>query len=325
MIKKELKMPLKLKKLQALVRRIPEDHPKRKEILEEYAKSLSGYKGEKSLDYYFDFLPTQQYIILHDLRLSNSAGTHFQIDILLLSQTFFLIVEVKNISGTLIFDPAFDQVIWSNSHSGVDIALPDPIRQVTHQQYQLQEWIKRKNYKDIPIETIVVLTNPNTIIKCASNKRGYMERVTRSTGLLSKIDQFNKRQTTAELNGKDLKRLTNLLVKNHTPSCPDYLTKYNIQKSEILNGVYCENCSSLLMKYERGVWICPNCSFSSKDAHLNSLKDYSLLIQPSISNNQLKTFLKLPTNAIAYNILHSLNLKYTGTYKDRSYDLLFDD
>lgn len=194
MIKKELKIPLKIQKLEALLRRIPENHPKRQEIKGELAKSLAGYKGELSLDYYLNFLPPQEYCIIHDLRLPNTSGTNFfQMDILLLSQTFFLILEVKNISGTLAFDPEFDQLIWTNHTTGTETALPDPIRQVTQQQYQLWEWLIQKNYQKIPIETLVVLANSNTVIKKLSNKNDYMERVTRTTGLLSKIEQYKRR------------------------------------------------------------------------------------------------------------------------------------
>lgn len=69
---------------------------------------MAGYRGEQSLDYYLGFLTN--YFILHDLRLPD-RDHHFQLDTLLISPYFILILEVKNISGTLIFDDHFKQLI----------------------------------------------------------------------------------------------------------------------------------------------------------------------------------------------------------------------
>ncbi|RFU60027.1 nuclease-related domain-containing protein [Bacillus sp. V59.32b] len=98
MIIKERKKPLKIQKLEALLRRLPSNHPKRQKISEELAKSLAGYYGEQSLDHYLSDLSESEYFILHDLRLSDKNERFFQLDSLLISSRFFLILEVKNIS-----------------------------------------------------------------------------------------------------------------------------------------------------------------------------------------------------------------------------------
>ncbi|WP_367888742.1 nuclease-related domain-containing protein [Alteribacillus bidgolensis] len=58
------------------------------------AKWFAGYKGEQSIDYPLTFLPSNKFYIRHGLRLFD--GSHyFQIDTLILSWDFFLILEVK--------------------------------------------------------------------------------------------------------------------------------------------------------------------------------------------------------------------------------------
>ncbi|MFY4775123.1 hypothetical protein [Metabacillus sp. RGM 3146] len=75
MIIKPRNIPLHIQQLEALLRRLPESHPKRSFIQEDYLKNMAGYRGEQSVDYYFTYLDKDKYYILHDLRLSDD--THF--------------------------------------------------------------------------------------------------------------------------------------------------------------------------------------------------------------------------------------------------------
>lgn len=56
MRKKELEIPLRIRKLEAELKRLPESHPKYQEISDEYGRRMSGYRGEQSLTYYLSFL-----------------------------------------------------------------------------------------------------------------------------------------------------------------------------------------------------------------------------------------------------------------------------
>ncbi|QNG59522.1 NERD domain-containing protein [Bacillus sp. PAMC26568] len=93
MIKKERKAPIKLLKLEAMIKRLPQSHRMRASASEELAKLKAGYKGEQAIDYYLNDLPVDQYIILHGLRLAHSKTEFFQIDTLLLTQRCFFILK----------------------------------------------------------------------------------------------------------------------------------------------------------------------------------------------------------------------------------------
>ncbi len=69
MIKKEFKVPLYVRKLEALTRRIPSNHPMRREIQEEHGRHLAGYKGEQSLQYYFNFFTSGKILHLSSLKI----------------------------------------------------------------------------------------------------------------------------------------------------------------------------------------------------------------------------------------------------------------
>ncbi|MED1098241.1 MULTISPECIES: nuclease-related domain-containing protein [Bacillus] len=90
-----------------MLRNLPSNHPKIPLITEELKKRTAGYRGETALDFPLSFIAEKDYFIFHDLRLQDSSR-YFQMDTLVLSQKFALILEVKNIAGSLYFDPTFN-------------------------------------------------------------------------------------------------------------------------------------------------------------------------------------------------------------------------
>lgn len=101
--------PTHLLRMEALSRRLILNH-KHKQVVDHLARSLrAGYNGEKSLDFTLGFLPKDQFHILHNVRIKDEHG-YFQIDTLIASPHFALIIEVKNIYGSIIFDN-MDQAI----------------------------------------------------------------------------------------------------------------------------------------------------------------------------------------------------------------------
>ncbi|MBU8880911.1 NERD domain-containing protein [Bacillus sp. FJAT-29790] len=106
MIAKERLIPLRMLKNEALLRRIPKHHVKRTIIEKDQTRRKAGYRGEEASDYYVNQLPDKEYTIFHDLRLLNEQN-YFQMDTLILSPKFALILEIKNISGTIYFDSSF--------------------------------------------------------------------------------------------------------------------------------------------------------------------------------------------------------------------------
>lgn len=55
MIVKERQMPIYLRQLEALSRRLPAHHPKRDMVVESLVKHKAGYKGEQAINYPLSF------------------------------------------------------------------------------------------------------------------------------------------------------------------------------------------------------------------------------------------------------------------------------
>ncbi|WP_213020645.1 nuclease-related domain-containing protein [Siminovitchia terrae] len=90
MVKKARAVPLRILVLEALLRRLPIDHPGRGTIEADLIRRKAGFKGEQSLDYFMRHLPFNGHYIFQDLRLPLSDNIFFQIDSLLLSNRYFI-------------------------------------------------------------------------------------------------------------------------------------------------------------------------------------------------------------------------------------------
>ncbi|WP_169864829.1 nuclease-related domain-containing protein [Sutcliffiella halmapala] len=318
MINKEREVPLIIVVLETLLRRLPELHPKRKLILDDYAKWVAGYKGEVSLDYHLNLLDQRKYFILHDLRLMHQANNFFQIDTLLLTLKYILILEIKNISGTVFFDSSFNQ--FTRTLNGKEERFTNPLSQIHKHEKRLKIWLHDNSIVPPPIKSLVVFSSPHTIIKADSKFKDY-QKVVHSENLLAKIDQFEKNHTSNIFTEKDLKKISRLLLKKNSIAEIDILKKYGINPDELIRGVHCPKCMHMPLQ-RKGTWYCPQCNDSFKDAHKEALKDYFHLIGPTINHQQFKEFLQIESRFIATKLLASLNLPYSGSNKNRVYHLV---
>ncbi|WEG16737.1 nuclease-related domain-containing protein [Alkalihalophilus pseudofirmus] len=317
MIAKPRKIPVHIDKLEALLRRIPAHHPKKPHIEADLAKRKAGYKGESALDYHLSFLPPKEYIIFHDLRLQRGEY-FFQIDTLILTPTYILIIEVKHLYGTLSFEPEFQQLIRTTPDA--EDTFPDPIIQVQKQASQLRQFLKKHKVPDIPVETLVVITNSQSRISLSDSTSYTRKHVIRDTVLVKRIEKLSVQYQTLICEPKTVKKVVKLLIKSHTSSVFEPLLAYQLQRSDLIKGVHCLKCSALPMLRANGKWNCQHCWFRSNNAHINSLIDYSYLFEGNITNREAAEFLKI-NPSISKRLLTSLPIERKGVTKARRYQL----
>ena len=234
LIVKKREVPEKIRAFEAILRRIASNHPKRLLLESDLSKYRAGFNGEQALDYYLSFLDEQKFTIFHDLRLKHGEY-YFQIDCLLLTAYFALIIEVKNMTGTLRFDPNFNQLIRSLNDK--EEGFPNPIFQIKRQKLQLEKWLNKQHFLGTPIEILIVYSNSTAVLignKVVSSIVCKVDRV------FEKINELERKHTNQNLNEKEIKKLTKLLLKNHTSSNKSsYLQKYTIPHTDIITGVQC--------------------------------------------------------------------------------------
>lgn len=294
----------------------------KKEIVRRDSQNLrAGYKGELSLDFPLSFLSRQEHLIFHNLRIPDQNG-FFQIDILILSSRFIAIVEVKNVFGQILFD-SMGQVIRKTEE--IEEGFTNPIDQVNLQHHRLLRWLRQFNFPPIPLEKVVVYSNPNTIIKNVTNNETVTETVIHKEKIQMKINEFIKKHPTKCLNQKQLMELSSQLLTANTSSEMDVMKKFQVEKDELIKGVICSECGSVPMLYKRGKWLCNNCAKVSKSAYKNALIDHALLISLFINNREARELLLLESDSVTRKLLQKEGLEQSGTTSGRRYKLNMDN
>lgn len=315
--------------LESLLRRLPDNHPKRHDLENLLARLLAGYQGEKAMEYYFKFLPQKDYYIFHHLRLP-FLDVYFQIDYLIYSRKFILVSEIKSLSGIVHLDKNFKQLIQRkddelNSYS-------DPIIQVTHQCNQLKQLLQKNKMATnhtypIPIEKLVVFTNPHTVLEATPGYTEAYKYVIRKENFLNHIKKLDQQYKNEIFDQREMRKLSRKLLKLHTEERVNVFERFQINKEDIQKGVRCTNkqCEKFHMIWRRGTWACPYCCHTDKLAHKEALEDYERLISPTITNKQCRDFLMIDCIHTTKRVLHTLNFNKIGERKSRKYILQFSE
>ncbi|WP_243357417.1 nuclease-related domain-containing protein [Bacillus litorisediminis] len=322
MIEKYRTVPEQLVKEIVLSQRISPNHHLQSTLKSSINIGKAGYKGEKEVDYYLELLPHDKFRIFQGLRLPRD-DYYFQMDNLLLKSQLILIIEVKNIDGTLFFDQEHNQFYRINRHTKEKQKMKDPFKQVKRHRKQLFQWMAKHGFPTVPIEYLVVNTNEDTLFESNGGQHDTFERIIHSEYLLEKVQQLEQKYRKEFLTEKDLKKMTKQLLKEDSPLTFNVKQYYNFDEADLIKGVRCPQCNAIPMTWQKRAWECMKCKHRSKNAHISSLRDYFLLVSPIITNPKCREFLKCDkTDTIRY-LLKSMNLQTTGKKKGFQYILSF--
>ncbi|MBB2480179.1 NERD domain-containing protein [Bacillus sp. APMAM] len=308
MIVKNRTVPIRVLQDKALLDRLPKNHKKYPTILENYKTFNTGHLGEKNIDYYLEILPEKDYFIFHGLRLEYKSQ-HFQIDTLILTSNFALILEVKTIKGTLFFDTKFKQMI--QILDGKKKGYPYPITQVNRQKELLRKWMEEHNIKSYPMEGLVVISRQSTILDTNAEDNSIYEIVIHASNLLERINDFHQIYKKKIFSTPQMKKMSDLLLNAHTPLYNNILQLYDIDQNELIRGVQCPSCESYPMNYKNRYWYCAKCSCKSNSGFRKAIYEYFLLIEPFISNQDCRKFLLINSPKSSRYFLKSMELKMT--------------
>ena len=318
---KKLTPPQRLFLTEILKQRLILGHSKYHEIEKDLAKRWAGYWGEIALANYVKELPQDKYLTFHDLQLEIN-NIHFQIDTLLLSQNYILIIEAKNIAGTLIFDDTFKQLI-RNNENGTEESFEDPRVQCQRLQSLLRKWLIKNHCNLLPVDTLIFFKSTSTILKTNSGDKTDFSKICKGRDIFNKIQGMEQRYNHERIDNETMSRICNLLLSQHCLKPINILNEYKLTNKDIRSGVCCPNeqCNYIPLNYKRGKWSCPACHTISKDVIQKTLSHYFYLYKPTITNQEARVFLHLPTIHTTQKVLHRLNLETSGKTKDRLYYL----
>ncbi|MEW9053501.1 MAG: nuclease-related domain-containing protein [Neobacillus sp.] len=308
---KDCSESLTLHGLNAAQNRLVAEHPIIPIFDSKRASIEAGIGGEQRVAEIFEryTFPFKNNII-HDLSLS--SDTLFQIDHYFFTPYFGLVLDTKNIGGTLEFKDNPPQLVAIKENGQIS-SFESPVTQLERNLELLTAWLHNRNIY-LPLYGAVVLAYPKQIVSVPPT----------NTTLLfpNTIPPFINSipQTDRKLNDDAFKWLSVELVKCHRPFIPKPICEsYQIPQKDILPGVRCGTCGKIGMIKLPRTWHCRFCKVNDNKAHLRALWEWSLICKRTITNRECREFLEVDNKDTAKRILLSLNLPYQGTFKKRTY------
>lgn len=308
---KPIEVPFHVKQFEFLFNRLVPSSPNKQRMESQLARYLAGYKGEKMLSYPLNFLPSNDFLIFHNLRLPDRQH-YFQIDFLTLSHSFVLILEVKNLMGKI--NLTGHQMI--RTFEDKEEAFPDPVIQAERHEEQLASWLASKGFDGIPVRSLVVF-GAKSILNFEDKSR--IDQCVTPDFLPSHISSLQQQFSRKIISGEECRTISDKLLSEHESLEFNLLNYAGVQPAEIMKGARCPQCKALGMIRHFAVWVCPRCGCRSKNAAIHALIEYRHLYGPSITNHQFREFLNLESESVVRKILTANHLPHNGKIKHRSY------
>ncbi|WP_343751740.1 nuclease-related domain-containing protein [Lentibacillus halophilus] len=301
---------------EALFRCMHPTHRHHESIVSVYKKEKAGFDGERNVDYKLSAYPRDDLFLIKGLRLDNPPF-YFQIDTLILTKQFITLLEIKNQQGTFMYDAKLRQL--TQDVNGQVKAYKDPILQVDAQKMHLQAWLERRGIYGIPIETLVVVAFPSTVIANVREDPDVYNQIIHTESLHQHLDRIHAKHEKDVFTKREMTNLHRQFLRANQPLRTHILNTHHVEQHHLIPGIPCSQCARYPMIRKRGKWQCPACSATDDDAHKQRILDYFLLHDDTITNRTCRSLLQIDSPRTAYRLLNGMNLKHTGTNKGRKY------
>ncbi|MEK3978707.1 nuclease-related domain-containing protein [Psychrobacillus sp. FSL K6-2836] len=315
MIVKPFKTTLESEALNSIALRLPISHPMHKSMLKKAKNKAAGDIGEEVVMRELAKLKLPySFHAYHNVSLY--AEKLIQMDILIVTPHYALILEVKNFKDTVEITTNPSQMVQTLAN-GVKNVSRSPESQVEDYIYQLTQFFKQFNI-NLPVLGAVVFAFETLHIINSSNRTTILLQ----NDLLSYLRAIKTQKP--HLNVTQLERIKNLILQKNKDYQPFPLSDYySIDPKDLITGVICENCTYIGIKKVKLRWICPKCSTPSQTAHQHTIKEYFLIARKTLSNKECRQFLRLNNNHEATRIMKKANLTKIGKSSSTKYQMIF--
>ncbi|WP_342508994.1 nuclease-related domain-containing protein [Sporosarcina sp. FSL K6-2383] len=266
----------------------------------------AGYSGECNVDSYIERTQFPHSMkIFTDVHLCNSPKFTFQIDTLILTEQYILIIEVKNLKDSVQFIPNPPHLVQI-LETGDEVVLDCPVYQIESNKSNLDEWLRQRG---IHLKTLglLVLANPNTKVIDTPNdfpiiyKKQipfYLQKLRPAENILT----VNQIQELAKQIHAEQQQF------NPFPLC----SYYHISPNDLRKGLLCRDCHGQLQQKNRETWYCQRCSKKAEDPYNDGIRDWFMLVKNSMTSSECRSFLNLKDGNAARYIISKSNLIKKG-------------
>ncbi|WP_033543274.1 nuclease-related domain-containing protein [Planococcus sp. CAU13] len=311
MILKQRSAPPEIFQLESLIRRTPIVHPLSTHWTEKLRRISAGFHGEQHVDSLWHEIPIEcPHYFLHDLFVQREKSSH-QMDTVLVTNRYVLLMEIKSIAGQLDFDPQLRQFSRTNKDGTID-GMRNPDDQILRHEKWVRRFLADKKIS-LPVIGIIVFTYPSSIV----NNRPKNRIIIQASGLPFLMDQFAIKYPNDVLNTRQTRRLADHFLQLHTERP---LRKLDVPM-DLRRGVLCGRDCGGKMEYYWRKWTCEKCFRVDRLAHFETLLQYRVLVSQTISNKEFREFTGIESTTTASKLLKMANMPFEGSYKDRIYQI----
>ena len=291
--------------LPRLVARLPVNSVEREEFEQRYQRIQVGYSGELKVDDFLESLNLPSSTrILKNIELSLEGGQSFQIDLLVISEKYILLFEVKNIAGELTFESNPNQLV--RNLQGRVTKMDCPVTQLLNTKSYLERWLKQRGYS-ISVMSKIIWANQQAFIKVAPENASviFMKEIPL---LLKALESYPE-----IMNLKDIEHLIESIKRHQVVYNPFPLREYfRINEAILKKNQLCPTCHLTLHYVNHKTRFCSNCQVNEKTDYEGALQDWFIVFGRTITSKECQEFLGLSNRHQAKYAIRTTGLKKVG-------------
>lgn len=284
-------------------------------IYDEMDSTRAGFNGESRVDrILLELSPIDNFFVIPNLRLQVRPNQKIELDTLIVTDRYLLILEIKALRGLIRFK--------TNPYS-LEIETEGRIYERECPQIQLlraidglQTWLKERGYT-IPVHGFLTFAYRNIRVELPPQ----LVHLTYANELPFQIRMLTSKMK-PKLSKVQLHQLTSALREAHQPFIPYPLCDYyRVEPEKLLKGHFCRQCGNRLLRKSAKSWWCIKCERNVQDAPLRALEEWFMFVKDSISNEECREWLGLKDKYAAGYILRNTTLEPIGENRARRYVL----
>lgn len=300
-----------IESLENFYARIPNIHPQKLYIDTQLKNIKTGQHGETKLQRFLDEVSYQNppLVIRNFITRVHSKRT-IQIDYLLVTRKYILLIEVKNIAGHIKFHATPPQIIRTSS-DGTSQAMDCPFIQLDR---NLDGFKKIFPLIEIPVYTSVVWANPSAKLEVPFAPPHPLIPLKKLPLVIQELEKNPDIFSPQQFKNFKKKVLATTVSFQNQSHCD----RYGIHPKELVPGLYCSQCYSALTKKFR-TWICDQCGNSSSSELFNNIFSQFMIQKSSLTIAEIRK--QLPSLSAKYirNVLNEEGYQSAGKTKSKQY------
>lgn len=308
------KEPIEIQSIRELIRRIPDELPKEISYLSQQLASMeAGHNGECKIDRKLETIPLPNlHHIIPNFSTRSKLGSFYQMDTIILTNRYILLLEIKNIRGEIEFQTNPNQL--KRTFEGKIDYLTCPLTQ-TERNFTALKRIVHHAHPKIPVYTAIVFAHASSRITSFQKNFSILYR--------KQLDiHIEKLNTLSEvLDKKDFQHLVRIMKhadKNHLPE--SLTNRYNINTQILKKGIFCSACGSST-SFQHIHYQCTTCGEIDDSALKRSVESLFVILGPQLKVKTLKYYLNLSAKDRIIRILRKMNVERTGTTNSSIYTM----